>query len=277
MKNVASEKAYECEICHDDFVCAVIEETGERVPVGDGRLFDWSAHAPEIKKHRIESCVCMSRRRVNKVLKHSHISEEFRKRTFANFDLDGKDRRIQKAYKLAQRYAETFEERRKESKNGFGIVGAVGIGKTHLLCAIANTLLERGTGVRYFNFVTGFKEMFAKYDQGGSAVEEIRWELMTCEVLMLDDLAKGKVNWKTKTVDIKESVYNETYAIIDYRYENNLPIIWSSELYQALASDGVLGEATATRLFEKSHIADMMYYSSEKKGSLNHRLKDFAD
>lgn len=231
----------------------------------------------DLTKNAAAQCDCINRRRVNRVLKHSHISDEFRSKTFENFDLEGKDQRIVRAYRLAKGYAEKFDEVRKSSKNGFGIAGAVGIGKTHLLCAIANTLLERGIAVRYFNFVTGFKEMFAQYDKGGEAVEAIRWELMTCEVLMFDDLVKGKVNWKTKTVDIKQSVYDETYAIIDYRYENHLPIIWSSELYGGLAQDGVLGEATATRLFEKSHIANVMYRNGEAKGSLNHRLRGFKE
>ncbi|KPV42005.1 hypothetical protein AN477_19745 [Alicyclobacillus ferrooxydans] len=239
------------------------------------KLFDWSVHPPALKRHHVESCRCVPRKRVDKALKHSHISEEFRKRTFETFETQGKDKRIQMAYRLAKRYAETFEERRGESKNWFGIVGAVGIGKTHLLCAIANALLSRGIFVRYFNFVTGFKEMFAKYDQGGQAVEEIRWELMTCEVLMIDDLAKGKFDRRAKSVGINKSVFDEIYALIDFRYENNLPVIWSSEMYAELASDGVIGEATASRLFERSYIADMTYKDGEPKGSLNHRLLGF--
>lgn len=266
---------YDCTTCKDECLVAVNDETGERVPVGHVSLFDFSVHPPFLKPHHVESCTCVSRKRVNKVLKHSHISDEFRKRTFETFGTDGKDSRIQRAARLAKGYADKFDTIRVSSKNGFGIVGAVGIGKTHLLCAIANTLLDAGVGVRYFNFVTGFKEMFAKYDEGGQAVEEIRWELMTCDVLMLDDVAKGKFDRRSQSVDIKRSVYEETYTIIDYRYENRLPIIWSSEMYADLAGDGVLGEATATRLFEKSHIANVMYRKGEARGSLNHRLIGF--
>jgi len=221
-------------------------------------------------------CPCVKRKRVNRVLKHSHISDEFRKRTFDNFDTADKDARISYAYRLAKRYVEKFDDIRNTDQNGLGIVGAVGVGKTHLLCAVANALLERGVAVRYFNFVTGFKEMFAKYDSGAQAVEEIRWELMTCEVLMLDDLAKGKVDRRTGVVDIKESVFNETYAIVDYRYENGLPILWSSEMYTDLADDGVLGQATATRLYERSHIADVTYKGGEASGALNHRFRNFG-
>lgn len=221
-------------------------------------------------------CDCVKRRRVERVLKHSHIGEEFRKKTFDTFAAKGKDRRIQRAYQIAKGYAEHFDRVRKSERNGLGIVGAVGTGKTHLLCAVANYLLSQGIQVRYFNFVTGFKEMFAKYDEGGKAVEDIRWELQTCDVLMLDDLAKGKIDRKVGGIDIKKTVFDEVYGIVDYRYFNGLPIIWSSELYAQLAEDNVLGEATATRLFERSHIVNMTYAKGEPVGSLNYRLRDFG-
>jgi DNA replication protein DnaC len=220
-------------------------------------------------------CVCAKQRRINKVLKHSNIGDEFRSKTFDSFSQDDKDSRVVRAYRLAKGYAEKFESIRTSEKCGFGIVGAVGIGKTHLLCAIANKLLNDGVGVRYFNFVTGFKEMFAKYDDGGKAVEEIRFELMSCDVLMLDDVAKGKRS-KTRPLEISKSVYDEMYGIVDYRYFNRLPIIWSSEMYAGLSRDEVLGEATATRLIEKSHIANVMYGKNEQFGSLNYRLRNFA-
>jgi DNA replication protein DnaC len=242
--------SYECDKCQDQ--CVVID----------------------YERNIAVQCTCVKQRRINKVLKHSNIGDEFRSKTFGSFDLKGKDTRIVQAYRLARGYADRFNSIRSSDKNGFGIAGAVGIGKTHLLCAIANQLLNQGVGVRYFNFVTGFKEMFAKYDDGGQAVEEIRWELMNCDVLMLDDIAKGKR--KGKAVDISKSVYDEIYGIVDYRYFNRLPIIWSSEMYAGLSRDEVLGEATATRLIEKSHIANVMYGKNEQFGSLNYRLRNFA-
>ena len=116
----ARHKAYECNICHDECVCAVLEDNGERMPVGDSRLFDWSVTPPAVKRHHIESCSCLPRRRVNKALKHSHITEEFRKRTFDTFDVKDKDPRIQHAYKLTRGYAKKFDSVRSTGKNGFG-------------------------------------------------------------------------------------------------------------------------------------------------------------
>ncbi|WP_169332815.1 ATP-binding protein [Effusibacillus pohliae] len=211
---------------------------------------------------------------MNRALRHSRISEEFRTKTFESFELSGRDPRIVAAWRQAKDYAERFDHMKESRQNSFGIVGAVGSGKTHLICAIANNLLHRGIGVRYFNFVTGFKEMFAKYDEGGQAVEEIRHELQTCEVLMLDDLAKGKQDRQIGQVRVSDAVYNETYAIVEYRYFNRLPILWSSELYFDLID--VLGEATASRLFEMSNISDVTYRDNEPIGSLNYRLRKFV-
>ena len=249
----ANIKLYECDKCKDE--CVIVDEERSTAFV----------------------CSCVAQKRVNRVLRHSRISEEFRSKTFDSFDTAGKDERIVKAYQMAKQYAYRFDAIRGTAKNGFGIVGASGVGKTHLLCAIANDLLGKGIGVRYFNFVTGFKEMFAKYDDGGQAVEDIRFALMSCDVLMMDDIAKGKLDKKTGHVEIGKGVYDEMYAIVDYRYENRLPIIWSSELYSRLASEDILGEATSTRLFEKSTIATILYGRDEPVGMLNYRIRDLVE
>ncbi len=244
---------YECDLCKDE--CVIVD-------------YEHNTAYP---------CSCILQKRINRVLRHSRISEEFKSKTFASFEIRGKDERIVAAFQMAKHYADEFERIGSSEKNGFGIVGASGVGKTHLLCSIANSLLARGIGVRYFNFVTGFKEMFARYDDGGQAVEDIRFSLMSCDVLMLDDVAKGKPDRKTGHVEIGKGVYDEMYTIVDYRYEHRLPILWSSELYSKLASEEVLGEATATRLFEKSRIATILYRRDEPNGMLNYRIRDLID
>lgn len=230
----------------------------------EGVIVDWA-------NNQAKPCHCIKIKRINRVLKHSHIGDAFRSKTFENFSLEDKDERIVRAAKMATQYVREFDVIRSTEKNSFGIVGAVGSGKTHLVVAIANRLLQRGIGVRYFNFVTGFKEMFAKYDEGGAAVEEIRHELQTCEVLLLDDVAKGKPNRQTKLPDVSDAVFIEMYGIIEHRYFANLPILWTSELHEELLD--VLGQATASRMFERSagRIADVSYRKGEKYG-MNYRL-----
>lgn len=177
---------------------------------------------------------------------------------------------------MARAYFERFAEVRSSAHNSLGFVGAVGVGKTHLASAVANALISQGIEVRYFNFVTGFKEMFAKYDQGGSAVDEIRQALFTAEVLFIDDVGKGKTNAYNGLVELSRAVVEELYAVVNYRSENRLPMIWTSEQYDQLLDVLDSTGATASRLFlmSQGQIADMQRRKNEDINALNWRLKN---
>lgn len=228
---------------------------------------------PDFARNVAVQCPCMKLKRVNHVLKHSKIGAEFRAKTFENFTFANKDIRIVQACKMAQKYADNFDEIRATEANSFGFAGAVGSGKTHMASAVANALLARGIVVRYFNCVTGFQEMFAKYDEGGAAVDAIRQDLFSADVLFLDELGLGKLNPKTKLNELSEPVIRELYSIVNYRYDNRLPIIWTSEMFEDLLD--VLRPRTASRLFQMSagNIAQIMYEQGENIHSLNHRLE----
>ena len=234
-------------------------------------IVDWERNAAR-------QCDCVQVKRINHVLQHSKIGAEFRAKTFDNFIATNADIRIQRAFKTAKAYVEKFNEIRSAESNSIGFVGAVGVGKTHLASAVSNALLAKGIGVRYFNFVTGFKEMFARYDQGGGAVDEVRQALFAADVLFLDDVGKGKINRNTGLVELTKGVVDELYAIVNYRYDNRKPIIWTSEVYEDLLDVLDDSGATASRLFQMSrgNIADMMYRKGEDITSLNWRLKEGA-
>ena len=81
----------------------------------------------------------------------------------------------------------------------------------------------------------------------------------TCEVLLIDDLFKGKIN---------ESDINIMFEIINYRYLNFLPIIVSTEfnIDRLLSFD----ESVGSRLYEmcKDYVVEI-----EKDMNNNYRLK----
>ena len=80
-----------------------------------------------------------------------------------------------------------------------------------------------------------------------------------CEVLLIDDLFKGKIN---------DTDINIVFVIINYRYLNFLPIIVSSEfsIDKLLAFD----EGVGSRIYEmaKDYVVEI-----EKDISNNYRLK----
>lgn len=242
------ETRYECEKCKDE-----------------GVIPNWD-------NGTASPCDCVSRKKFARDMKHSRIGMEFQSKTFENFTTSGMDTRIRKAAAVARAYADTFDVIRSTEGNSLGIAGAVGSGKTHLLCAVANQLISRGVSVRYFNALNGFKEMFARYDAGSAAVEALRWELQSCEVLAFDDIGKGKPDKRTRLPEMSRAVYEEIYALIEHRYFNRLPIIWTSEILDELLA--VIGEASASRLFEMSngHLVAIRYLENDREYSLNYRL-----
>ncbi|RKD20986.1 hypothetical protein BEP19_14985 [Ammoniphilus oxalaticus] len=219
-------------------------------------------------------CECKAIRRIKRLMKSSQLSDEFLSKSFENYRNWAGDERLDELWKTARKYAFDFENMRKlEEGNSIGFAGEVGIGKTHLGCAVANELMKQGVQVVYFNFVNGFKEMFSQYDNGGLQVQKIRETLQKCEVLFIDDIGKGRVNPQIGVPDITRGVHDEMYGLIEHRYFNRLPIIWTSEYELELIT--MLGEATASRLMEMSgkNLVKVFYEEGETVGELNYRLR----
>ena len=112
-----------------------------------------------------------------------------------------------------------FDEIRDTRRNSIMLCGQVGSGKTHLSIALALNFLKKKTRVMYMPY----RDVITKIKQNMIDAEYYRKSIskyQTCEVLLIDDLFKGKIN---------ESDINIMFEIINYRYLNFLPIIVSSE------------------------------------------------
>ena len=151
-------------------------------------------------------------KQAQKYKKQANLSKRFSKRTFETFNIETE---MQKnAYNKAFEYANNID---KYIKNGTNIIfigkGSVGTGKTHLACAIANYILERGIPVKVINIVSLVDEL-------KEFTPAVKKELKTVKVLLIDDLGKenGTV-W----------LCSEIYGIINARYENELPTIITTE------------------------------------------------
>ncbi|WP_018750689.1 ATP-binding protein [Paenibacillus sanguinis] len=225
-------------------------------------------------------CKCQERKRVQRMLKSSNISEEFVQKTFDTFDVQSVDRRVAEVYKLVKEYSDTLAARVKKGQGlqgvpWLGILGKSGSGKTHLSTAAVVPLVELGVQPVFFNWVSGFTEWMAYYNIPDEAykVDEIRKRLYNCEILIVDDVCKESQ---------KDTWVKEFYGIVDFRYRKGLPIIYTSEYFEDLI--GFLSEATAGRLFEKSrsaktekkYIGQMFLGSDEDPLLLNFRFKDLV-
>ncbi|MCM3783696.1 ATP-binding protein [Neobacillus mesonae] len=188
---------YRCNKCKDDEVLLVRNEDGTEYAV---------------------PCECKAERRAERLMKSSKITTEFQNKTFRNFNLEGRPQVVHEAYQAAHNYVQNYQAIKDTRENSVALLGRPGCGKTHLLMAISNNLLFKGVGVVYFPWVEGFNEIKDNLDKMD---ERIR-QLQRAEVLYIDDMFKGR----REPTDFQ---LEQLFAIINYRYLENKPILVSSE------------------------------------------------
>ena len=194
-----------------------------------------------------KECECRSLRIAEEKLKASGVSEEFRKKTFENFDYE-KSIEVMEAFMKAKSYSKNFEKIRVTRKNSVMFIGQVGSGKTHLAIAISNVLLDKGIGVIYMPYrdsITNLKQSILNAENYQREINKYK----NAQVLLIDDLFKG---------DVTASDIKTMYEIINYRYFKSLPIITTSE--KSVDDLIEIDEAIGSRLYEmsKNYVAEMV-------------------
>lgn len=103
--------------------------------------------------------------------------------------------------------------------NGLLMVGATGLGKTHLSLAIANRVIDRGFSVIYGSVPELLRML--NNEQFGRASGDTMSLLTGCDLLILDDLgAENSSEYNTSQI----------YEIINARINRNIPFIASTNL-----------------------------------------------
>lgn len=131
-------------------------------------------------------CECRALREAEDILKKSGISEEFRNKTFDNFNY-AYDIQTIDAYRKASDYIRSFECIEGSRNNSIMFMGQVGSGKTHLSMAIANELMDSGVGVVYM----GYRDVIIQIKQ--NIMDEVYYHKVmnrykNARILLVDDL-----------------------------------------------------------------------------------------
>lgn len=202
------------------------------------------------------SCECRSIEKLKNEWKYSGINVEMTKHTFANFNVWNEG--SQRAKDTAAAYCTDFHKIRNSRRNSILFCGQVGSGKTHLSVAIGLNLLKQKVKVVYMPYrdvITKMKQNFLDHEYYVKAISKYQ----SCDVLLIDDLFKGKIN---------ESDINIIFEIINYRYLNFKPIIISSEFSMERLLN--IDEAVGSRIYEmsKDYVVEI-----EKDMQNNYRLK----
>lgn len=187
---------YRCQKCKDD---------------------EWIIERNEDGQEYAVACECRKERAAERLMRSSRITTEFQSKKFSNFVQDGRPHQVVEALKAACNFVKDLDDKCIPN-NSIALLGRPGCGKTHLLMAISNYLLAKGTQVLYFPFVEGFNEIKSNLD----SLETRIYQLQQADVLYIDDLFKGRK-------EITDFVIEQVFAIINYRYLEKKPILISSE------------------------------------------------
>lgn len=206
----------------------------------------------------IEKIKAFKMAKVEQLMKFSDINKRWRKRTLETFE--ERDNTAKAMKKLALEYVSNWEKNKAEGK-GIYMHGAVGIGKTHLICGIAQELIERyQTRVMYFSVPSLLTKVdpFLKSDESKKLMNYLK----TCELLILDDLDKTPLN---------DYTLRFLYLVVNHRYENDLPIIITSnrtidEVVSDMQSErmAMAGEAVIDRIVEMCKLVLLKKRTSER-------------
>ncbi len=175
------------------------------------------------------------------------MTGELQQKTFDNYE-GGRD-----TVKKAREWATTFDvEKPHGSPSLIFYSDNPGLGKTHLMSAIANLIIDNWHGdpekgiIRPIRFESGpglVRRIRSTYnlppDSTHEREEDVYSQLMGVKLLLIDDVGKETPSRFTR----------ETYwYIIDERIKSNLPVIISSRL-QLTALEDLMGEDTVDRLY----------------------------
>ena len=186
-------------------------------------------------------CECLKARESRRRLKASGLEKLIERYRLDNFQC------FKPWQEAMRRKAEAFLAEGGDS--WFFAGGQPGIGKTHLCTAIAGELLSRGNQVIYMLWRDESVKLKANVNE--SEYQKSAGLLKNCEVLYIDDLFKtqyDEFSGKPKPPTVGD--VNLAFEILNYRYNNRLKTIISSEH----TIDGLIriDEAAGSRIYEMS-------------------------
>lgn len=198
--------------------------------------------------------------KVDKIIKNSKMSRRNLNYKFENFEVNSNNKKV---YQSLKEYSEKLAN--SVERKGLILIGDNGVGKTHLACSIANELIKNGIPIIYGTLINLLAELKNTYDVDNNISEMKIIKLYEkVDLLIIDDLGKEKPS---------EWGLEKLFTIINSRYENNLPVIITTNydqnsLINRLSINGEIETAKSiiSRLYEMCYLV--------KIEDRDHRIKN---
>lgn len=253
--------------------------TEKRKCVDCGQLYEVKLYAPDVRNapHQNIGCpICAGKKlRVEKEREKALVREQraLKKREwlnrcgipahFSGSSFDNFKKHCQpKTYEACLDYAMNFRVDRARDASSLVLLSpqTQGVGKTHLVCSIAKQVIHNWNGEdsKYYDCPVKFyaepdlmMKIRATFNRDSSLTEEqVIRDLVRVPLLILDDVAKEQV------ADPR-FIQRTWFSIINGRYNNDLPVIITSNCSKEDLRDYFVGdggaEATYDRLLEMTN------------------------
>ncbi|NRT92258.1 DNA replication protein DnaC [Clostridium beijerinckii] len=127
---------------------------------------------------------------------------------------------VKKMKDTATNYFLSFNRIKEQRNNSLALLGDSGVGKTHLMVALINNFVSKqNVKVVYMSYIDAITELKQNV-LNGEVYQRIIRKYKNAEILAVDDLFKNGYT---------ESDLRIMSEIINHRYINNLPMMFSSE------------------------------------------------
>lgn len=232
---------YNCDICNDK-----------------GFIFK------EIKGYEVASkCKCKLKEEILSKTTNSGLGHLFQNKTFDNYLVSEEYQRVIKSKALE--YTTGFLSGNRQS---FAILGQSGVGKTHIMTAVASKLIDSNIEVKYFVADEIVQRLNAcKYDEENYNKEFS--SIANAGVLFIDDLFKSSIQEYYKVESINKEDLRIIFQIINYRYNKKKPILLNSEIHYERFAE--LDQALIGRINEMCNYEHLI--SIKPDSSKNYRLR----
>lgn len=226
----------------------------------------------EAEDGTVRRCVCYEKERIERLWENFGVNPNDVKKLseYAPYD-----EQTGQAKAKAVEYIKQFDD----SSKSFGLFGQAGAGKTHIILAIGAALLNRhGNPVSaiYMPYLEVMKKLKAN-SMDDEYYSKLSGRYCTAGLLIIDDLFKDKIKNGNLIKDrygqvlgLTEADMKHIYPIINYRYINHLPTLYSTECTPEILME--LDEALAGRILESCGDNIVVF----KGQQYNYRMKKFA-